>query len=103
MYLSVLRSYVSNMPAVLDRIRNVSEETLQDCFIIIHGIKGTSANIGVKKISDAALELEIMAKAGDLSGILAKKDSFIKDTENILAGIKTWLEQYNAKTQSAGN
>ena len=91
-YLEVLRSYLSYTPGVLDEIRNVSEQTLPEYFIKIHGIKGTSANIGAEKTKEAALNLEKMAKAGDLQGVLEKNDSFIKDTEILLGGLKTWLE-----------
>jgi CheY-like chemotaxis protein/HPt (histidine-containing phosphotransfer) domain-containing protein len=96
-YLEVLRSYVLNTPAVLDKIRNVSEETLQDYAINVHGIKGTSANIGAEEAREAAFSLEKMAKASDLNGVLTINDSFIKDTENVIAGIKTWLDQYDTK------
>jgi hypothetical protein len=34
-----------------------------------------------------------MAKAGDWQGVLEKNDIFIKDTENVMANIKTWLEK----------
>ena len=93
-YLEVLRSYLSYTPEVLETIRNVSEETLPEYIITVHGIKGTSANIGAEKTREAALNLEKMAKAGDLRGVLEINDSFIKDTENMLLGIKTWLEQH---------
>jgi len=94
-YLQALQSYAVNVPTTIDKIRSVSKETLQDYAIYLHGIKGTSANIGAEKTRTAALELELLAKNGDLSGVLAKNDSFIKETETIVAGIKTWLEQYD--------
>ena len=94
LYVDVLRSYVLNTPAVLDRIREVSEETLKDYAINVHGIKSISANIGAEETRKAALNLETMAKAGDFSGVLAQNYNFIKDTEKILANVKTWLEQF---------
>ena len=100
MFLFILRSYVSNIPVTLDKIRTVSLETLNDYYIRVHGLKGTSANLGVEKISVAAKNLEIMAKAGDLNGVLADNDSFIKDLENTIAAIKAWLEQYDSKQSS---
>jgi len=39
-----------------------------------------------------ASKLETMAKAGDLDGILQLNDNFIKDSENMVAGIKLWLD-----------
>ena len=92
-YLIVLKSYAANTPAVLDKIRSVSPETLSNYSISVHGIKGTSANVGAVKIQEAALELEKMAKAGDLDGVLARNESFIKNVEETIKGIETWLEQ----------
>ena len=94
-YLQALQSYAVNVPATIDKIRSVSKETLGDYAIYLHGIKGTSANIGAEKTRTAALELELLAKNGDISGVLAKNENFIKETEAIVAGIKAWLEQYN--------
>jgi HPt (histidine-containing phosphotransfer) domain-containing protein len=92
-YLIVLKSYATNTPAVLDKIRSVSQETLADYTISVHGIKGTSANVGAVKLQEAALELEKMAKAGNLDGILAKNEGFIKDVENVIKNIQTWLAE----------
>ena len=96
LYLIVLRSYAANTPAALDRLRTVSAETLPDYASAIHGVKGTSANIGAEETRVAALKLEMMAKAGDLSGVLAGNDAFLKHADNLLVGIQQWLENYDA-------
>jgi HPt (histidine-containing phosphotransfer) domain-containing protein len=93
-YLPIIRSYAVNTPAVLDKLRAVSKETLSDYVISVHGLKGTSANIGAEKTREAALSLETMARSGDLEGVLAKNEGFIKDTENLVDSIKKWLEKY---------
>ena len=95
-YLSVLRSYLSNTPSALDKLRNVSAETLQDYAISVHGVKGTSTTIGAEETRKVAYKLEEMAKAGNLTGVLAGNEAFIKQVENLLAGIKSWLEKYDA-------
>ena len=38
-------------------------------------------------------KLEEMAKARDLQGILAKNEAFIKYAEELVKGIKAWLEK----------
>jgi CheY-like chemotaxis protein len=93
-YLPALRSYVSNTPDILNKLRTVSEEELPDYAISVHGLKGGSAGIGAEIIKDTASNLEKLAKAGDLQGILARNDRFIKGTENIVANIKAWLEKH---------
>jgi len=94
-YIELLRSYVSNAPAALERIRTVTQETLQEYTINVHGIKGANASIGVETIREAALNLEMMARAGNLQGILAENEKLIKSTESIVTAIKTWLEKHD--------
>lgn len=99
-YLQVLRSYASNTPAVINKLRNVSAETLSaetlpDYAAAVHGIKGTSANIGAEVLREKAKHLEALAKAGDLSGVLSLNADLIKTADALLAGIQNWLKQYN--------
>ena len=92
-YLMVLRSYADNTPAVLDKLRKVSAETLPEYDANAHGVKGTSANIGAEEVRKTALKLETMAKAGDLSGILAINEAFLKDADALIGNIKSWLKE----------
>jgi PAS domain S-box-containing protein len=96
-YLPTLRSYVSYTMDVLDKLRNVSAESLPEYVINVHGLKGTSASIGAEIVRESALNLEKLARAGDLQGVLARNDRFIKGTENIVANIKAWLEKYDGE------
>ena len=96
-YVAVLRSYLTNTPAVLDRLRNVSADTLPDYIVGVHGVKGTSTTIGAEETRKAALKLELMAKAGDLSGVLAENNAFLKQADKLIDDIRRWLEQFEAK------
>jgi hypothetical protein len=91
-YISTLRLYISNIPLALDRMRNVSEETLRNYTISVHGVKSTSEVIGAEEARKTAKELEEMGKAGDLAGILARNGAFIKYVEGLVTGIRSWLE-----------
>ena len=93
-YIYVLKSYYTNTPTALDKIRSVGED-LTDYVIAIHGIKSVSAMIGANDISDRAKELEMMGKAGDRSGILQKNDRFIMDVEVLINEIKTFVEKHD--------
>jgi len=95
-YLSLLRSYVSNTPGVLNKLKTVSKETLPDYVITAHGLKGTSAGIGVETIRRAALDLETEARAGNLDTILDRKDKLIAEAEIVIANIRSWLKQYDS-------
>ena len=99
-YLSVLRAYVDDIFDVLDRIRDVSEDTLSVYTTTVHGIKGSSAIIGAEKIREAAANLELMGKNGDITGILAHNEDFLKETASLLSNIKDWLIEYDDKTNA---
>jgi PAS domain S-box-containing protein len=96
-YLPLLRSYSFNTPVTLEKLRSVSSETLSDYVISVHGLKGTSAGIGAEVIRAQALELEQMSLAGDLQGVFSKNNKLIADTEVIVANIKAWLRDYEAR------
>lgn len=98
-YLALLRSHTNNTPASLEKLKDVTEETLPDYTIGVHGLKGTSASIGVETVREAAKDLEAMGRAGDLQGVLAKNEQLLRDTEIVVANIKTWLENYDTKNE----
>ncbi|MDR2730252.1 MAG: Hpt domain-containing protein, partial [Treponema sp.] len=98
-YLPLLRSYTANTPGILDKLRNVSAQTLPAYVITVHGLKGTSAGIGAEAIREAALDLETKSRAGDLQGVLARNDRLIADAETVVANIKAWLEEYDARSE----
>jgi PAS domain S-box-containing protein len=95
-YLPLLHSYVSNTPDILNKLKTVSEETLPEYTINVHGLKGSSASIGAEIVKETAANLEKLARAGDLQGILARNERLIRGTENIVANIKAWLEKNDA-------
>jgi HPt (histidine-containing phosphotransfer) domain-containing protein len=91
-YLSALRSFSRNALQVIDKLRNVSQESLHDYDINVHGLKSISASIGAEKIQEKAYNLEMMAKANDLAGILSGNQEFCKDVENLVKDIQVWLK-----------
>ena len=93
MYLSALRSFAANVPAVLDKIRDVSEETLPAYEVEVHGIKGTSSSIGAESVREKAATLEKLSKAGDISGVLEKNGEMLAETEKLIADIREWLKK----------
>jgi len=94
-YLPTMRSYVTNTLEVLQKLKNVSKESLPEYVINVHGVKGSSATVGAEIVRESAAKLEELARAGDMQGILERNERFIKGTENIVANIKTWLEKYD--------
>jgi HPt (histidine-containing phosphotransfer) domain-containing protein len=92
-YLHVLRSFVPNALNVVEKIRTVSEETLQDYAVNVHGLKGICAGIGAEKIKDAAYDLEMKAKYRDLAGILKSNETLINDAKVLISNIQKWFDE----------
>jgi CheY-like chemotaxis protein len=91
MFIDFLRFYTEHIPAELDKLRHVSQETLKDYAIDAHTVKGTSAGIGATAVTEMARRAEQMAKEGDLAGVLAENEKFIGGVEALLRDIEAWL------------
>jgi CheY-like chemotaxis protein len=85
------RSFVKNVPAVIEKLRDVSEENLADYATNVHAVKGNSASIGAAEFAEKAAAIEKMAKSGDFDGVHKENASLINDAENLLKNINTWL------------
>jgi len=92
-YLNSLRLFVSSTPESLVKMRSVSQETLEKYSVTAHSVKSMSEYAGAEEVRKAAKELEALAKAGDLAGVLAKNEAFIKFAGNIVEGVRSWLEK----------
>ena len=95
-YFKVLSSYVTHTRKLLYSIENVSKDKLDEYAIIIHGIKGSSRGIFADMFSDAAENLELAARYGDLNYIATHNDTFlgaawrlIFDLEDLLANVQS--------------
>jgi len=98
-YLSVLRSYAANAPDILNKLRVVTAETLRDCVISAHGLKGMSGNICAEQIRAAAAELEATARDGDLAGAIKLARPLLRDTEHLADNINAWFKAYDEKNE----
>ena len=106
LFVKVARSYVSSTPLVLDKLRLIKDNmtanqdgsagALADYAVSIHSVKGTSTTVGAEETRIAALNLEKMAKAGNLSGVLAETPAFLKHMDKLLDDLRRWLEQFDA-------
>jgi len=92
-YIKSLRLYASSIPVSLEKMRGVSQETLADYAITVHSVKSMSEYIGAEEARKTAKQLEALAKSGDLAGVLAQNESFIKYAQGIVSGVQSWLEK----------
>jgi len=91
-YMLSLRLFASDLPADLEEMKNVCEQTLKDYSVTVHEIKSMSQYIGAEKTRETAKQLETMARNGNLAGVLALNEDFIKDTKIIVDNVREWLE-----------
>jgi HPt (histidine-containing phosphotransfer) domain-containing protein len=94
LYVSILKSFVGKTPGVINSLRNVSQATLADYFTNIHGLKGACANICAEDARKTASKLETMARAGDLSGVLAANEDFLKYMDDLMDRLQNWLKDH---------
>ena len=96
-FLSALRSFAANTPAVLDKLRDATAETLPGCVITAHGLKGSSASISAEGMRAAAAEMESMARNGDFAGFSTLRALFLKSAEQLVEDINVWFEAFDAE------
>jgi CheY-like chemotaxis protein len=90
-YLRVLDSYAATMPALLDKIRGFSAESIGEYTITVHGIKGASYGICATETGRQAEALEMAARRNDIENILANNQRFIGETEKLVERISRFL------------
>jgi HPt (histidine-containing phosphotransfer) domain-containing protein len=92
LFVSILNTFIGKTPGVVNSLRTVSQATLGDYANKVHGLKGACANICAEEARKTASKLEMMAKAGDLSGVLANNEGFLKYMDNLLKDLQKWLK-----------
>jgi HPt (histidine-containing phosphotransfer) domain-containing protein len=92
-YVNSLHLFVSSTPESLEKMKTVSQETLENYSVVAHSVKSMSEYTGAEEVRKSAIELEALAKAGDLAGVLAKNEAFIKYAVDIVEGVRDWLEK----------
>jgi len=94
-YKSVLSSFITKTPDVIIKLKKVSNETLADYAITVHGFKGACANICAEEARKKAYSLELKAKAGDWAGVQAENAPFLKYVEEeLMPGLKDWYGKH---------
>ncbi|MDR1379694.1 MAG: cache domain-containing protein [Synergistaceae bacterium] len=91
-YKEILRSYALYTPELLDKLRQVDEETLPDYVIAVHGLKGSSYGICAEKIGKMAEALELAAKNGDIATVKAKNGDLLREIESLFSDLRFLCE-----------
>jgi HPt (histidine-containing phosphotransfer) domain-containing protein len=94
-YIAVLRSYGVNTPHALEKLRNITDDNMQEGIILSHGIKGSSANICAEQVRHAAAELEAVARKGDNERFFTLRRVFLQDADYLVENINAWVNTYD--------
>ena len=95
-YLDILRSWFRHTPVLLEKMKNLSPETLPEYSITVHGLKGSSYGIFANGIGKKAEELEGYAKTGNFASVQAANENFINMTESLLLDLGELLKKADA-------
>jgi HPt (histidine-containing phosphotransfer) domain-containing protein len=91
-YLSALRSYIKNVPDMINKLRVVVEGELPEYVITVHGLKSISGWISADGIQAIAANLEALAKAGDFLGVTTLNETLLSETEAFISELSGKLE-----------
>ena len=83
----ILEVFVSDTPALLDKIRDVTPEGLQEYAVTVHGIKGSCRGVSAESLGNRAESLERKAQEGNFNYIQERNAAFISDIEALLANL----------------
>ena len=92
-FINVMRAFVPNALSVIEKLRIVTEETLDEYAINVHGLKGISAGIGAEDLKIASSEMEAIAKSENLGAVLAANGEFIRKAESLTANVIAWIKE----------
>ena len=95
-YRQVLRSYVTNTRLILETVKKIKEDNLDDYIFAVHGIKASSRGIGAESVGASAEALEKMARSDDLSSLRASHQAFLVEAEELMLAIEHLLDTISA-------
>jgi CheY-like chemotaxis protein len=98
-YLSIIKSYYSQIPNLLEKIQICTAETLGDYKIAVHSLKSTSYTIGAKLIGTIAESLEKAAIAGNLNYLRIQGAALIESVEKLKPALGDFLEEIRKSEQ----
>jgi HPt (histidine-containing phosphotransfer) domain-containing protein len=98
--LEELRSYVRNVPSLLERLRAAfgeGAEGLPAYAIAVHAMKGSSRSICARLLGSQAEVLEYAAKGGDLAFVQAHNGDFVEAADKLIASLRVALRMDEAE------
>jgi HPt (histidine-containing phosphotransfer) domain-containing protein len=101
-YMGVINSFVQNVPQSLEKLRHVTEDSLQEYAVLVHGVKGSCFGISADETGRMAEALEAAAKDRDFERVMAGNETFIQAVEKLIPQFEAIIEK-TEEVQSAAN
>jgi signal transduction histidine kinase/CheY-like chemotaxis protein len=98
-YLVILRSYMNNMPEILESIRELHPDALSAYAVQVHGIKGSSYGISAEPVGKMAKELEDAANGGNYDFVKSHNGPFIELASTLVQDIAELLAEIDAASK----
>jgi HPt (histidine-containing phosphotransfer) domain-containing protein len=83
-YLRVLRAFVNSAPELLEKLAELTPQTISDYTIRIHGLKGSCYGVSATTLGDEARALEIASKADDWQTLQRGNPEIIEHTYQLI-------------------
>jgi signal transduction histidine kinase/CheY-like chemotaxis protein/HPt (histidine-containing phosphotransfer) domain-containing protein len=87
-FLEILRSFCTHIPALLDKLRDFSDGDTAGYAISVHGLKGACYCVCADAAGKCAEALEKAARAGDAAAVRAQNGALVARVEELLAGLR---------------
>jgi PAS domain S-box-containing protein len=95
-YMSILKSFVSHTPALLEKMNKDLETSPPDYLIEVHGLKGTCNAIGAAETGALARELEFGMKDGNIQMVKSRNGDLTEKAGRLIEGLKALLDEWKA-------
>ena len=92
LYLKVIKTFADNIGHHLDTLATLSEDTLPDYAIEVHGVKGSCYGINANREGKMAEALEIAAKAGNYAEVEAGNGPLIDEINALVPKLNGLLD-----------
>jgi len=96
-YRQVLRSYVTNTRLILETVKEIKEDNLDDYIFAVHGIKASSRGIGAESVGASAEALEKTARSEDINFLRANHPAFLVEAEELMLAIEHLLNKISTE------
>jgi len=100
LYAKIIKTFVDNIDAHLDKLAGLTREGLADYAIEVHGVKGSLYGISANKVGDMAKDLEIAAKGDDYDTVLAGNVPFIESVKELNVSLQALLDEYESGAEA---